>query len=625
MRFHGGNMRKIAVFIGDYGAYELAIVDAVTAEAERLGYKTVIFSNAGSYGQNIFHAFGEKSVIKIPELSDYEGIVVCPDILGVQGMYEELAEQIEETATCPVVCIRDQDERFYNVLFNNRKAMQKMVGHLISAHGLEQICFMGGRPELKDSQERYLGYQDVMNQCGIEVTQRMVFEGDYWRNKGDQAVEWFLGGEKMPQAIVCGNDFMAIAVCQALQKRGIRVPEDIAVTGFDDVDEVKYSVPTISSMYVPNDEMGKMAVRVIDNVNHGLSQPKTVYVDVKESYKESCGCSFVLDKEVQRNLFLDTSDMRKVLNRIVYMDMDFEAAATFEDLMDSAQEYMAGFAYRAMYICLCDEEEKRTEEVAMMENYTKYMTLRAVLTPDGVQIKNQKFLRKEILPKEFLQDGMHLHVSPLHEKNNCLGYVVFKTKEMDDMRYFFRGWLLGIAISMERQKMYAENKLLMEGRLQYEQDELTGIRNRRGMETILQRRYTTLCNEGTGFYILSVDMDGLKMINDKYGHLEGDEALCAIARILDRQKGENGDVARIGGDEYLLCLGTDDEAEVKKVIADIREVVEEENARSNKPYRLSVSIGYAPCKKKTGIMECMRVADRNMYKEKRKKKEARKD
>lgn len=618
-------MKKIAVFIGDYGVHELAVVEAVAKEAEELGIETIAFSNAGCYGQNIFYAYGEKSVIKIPNWSDYDGVIICADTLGIQGMYEELIESIEENAACPIVCLRSEDERFYNVLFDNCAAMKKMVEHFVTVHGFKKICFMTGRSDLKDSGERYLGYLEIMDKYNLDVTERMVFEGNYWRNKGNEAVEWFLGGEEMPEAIVCANDYMALSVCEALQKRGLSVPEDIAVSGFDDIDEVKYSTPTISSMYVPSDEMGRAAFHILLNVEQGLPQNRVVNVEVKESYKESCGCNYTTDKELQRSLFFDTGDMRNVLNSMVYMDMDFEATDTFEELMDVAQAYMSNYQYESLYICLCDEEEKRIEEVAMRENYTEHMSLRAIITPQKVELVDKKFLRSDILPKEFLKGHKHVHISPLHDKDNCLGYVVLISEHIGQLKYVYRGWLLGLAIAMERQKMYEENKLLMEGRLLYETDELTGIGNRRGIQKIIQSRYARLCSGGPGFHVLSADMDGLKMINDKYGHLEGDAALCALANILNECKSDKGHVARTGGDEYMLCLETEDKSEVEKVIEDIREAIDMKNRTWDKPYKLSASIGYALCEESKGVLECMRVADKNMYREKRSKKEARKD
>ncbi|MBP3604832.1 MAG: GGDEF domain-containing protein [Lachnospiraceae bacterium] len=615
-------MKKIALFLGEYGTYQLEVMQTVTKLASKKNMKVHIFNNAGSYGNNIFHALGEKSIIRIPQLSDYVGIIICADTFGIQGMYEELAERINEQATCPIVCLRNGDEQFYNVLINNKSAMERMTNHFIEEHGYKRICFMSGRRDLADSRDRMQGYLDAMRKHGLEVTPSMLFEGNYWRDKGDEAVEWFFDGEEPPRAIVCANDYMAISICDALQKKGYRIPEDVAVSGFDDVEEVWYSVPTISSMYVSNEEIAEVALQIIENVNNGIEQSKNVYLEAKESYKQSCGCNYECDMTLQRSLFLETEDIKRVMYRNIYLNMDFENADTFEELMESARRYIDAFSYEAIYVCLCDEEEKKVEQMAMMENYTQNMVLRAVLTPSKEEILHQKFKRESLLPEEYLDGNKPLYISALHEKNNCLGYIVLKTQDIGAVRFFFQTWVLGMGSALSRLKMYEENKELVIARRLSEKDELTGIGNRREMEKILQSRFTRMRLTGTGFYVVSIDMDDLKKINDGYGHLEGDEALCALAEILDENKGEHGNVARVGGDEYMMCIGTEDKTEVEEVIANIRESIEGINAKWDKPYVLSASIGYAYCKKNMALMDCMRMADQNMYKEKRKKKES---
>ena len=79
-------------------------------------------------------------------------------------------------------------------------------------------------------------------------------------------------------------------------------------------------------------------------------------------------------------------------------------------------------------------------------------------------------------------------------------------------------------------------------------------------------------------------------------------------------------MARIGGDEYILCLGTSDREEIENTIKEIRNKIEGYNGRKEKPYQLSASIGYACCRKGMSLLECMQLSDDRMYKEKRKKK-----
>ena len=122
---------------------------------------------------------------------------------------------------------------------------------------------------------------------------------------------------------------------------------------------------------------------------------------------------------------------------------------------------------------------------------------------------------------------------------------------------------------------------------------------------------------------MSLDMDGLKMINDTYGHIEGDNALKALGEILKKVSDDNISAARTGGDEFMLCISAGDEEIPCHIQADILSLVDAYNQTSRKPYLLSVSIGYAQFTEKGGIIGCMQQADQKMYADKSTKKNTR--
>ena len=81
-------MRKIALFMGEFGEYQIELSSAIIQEAKKAGVAIQIFTNSGSYGSNLFHALGEKTIIRIPNLADYDGIILAPDTFGITGMYD---------------------------------------------------------------------------------------------------------------------------------------------------------------------------------------------------------------------------------------------------------------------------------------------------------------------------------------------------------------------------------------------------------------------------------------------------------------------------------------------------------------------------------------------------------
>ena len=614
-------MKKIALFMGEVTSeYQAEVTKGIVETCAENGTQCIVLANGGAFGGTMLYAYGEKNVINIPYLKDYDGIIIAGDTFGVEGMYEDVVRLLEKEAECPVVCIRQQDDRFYNVLVDNYQAMSDMVEHFITHHGYERICFMTGKLEMYDAQKRLLAYIDTMQKHGLKVTPDMVYEGDYWRTRGAQAVEHFLSGGELPQAIVCANDYMAISVCNALYTKGLRVPEDVCVSGYDDIDEAKFSMPAISSMHVSSYEMGRTAVQIINNVNAGLPQEKNVYIGVKSCYRASCGCNDGSDTLATKELFIMKEAQQRILYHCGFMRIAMDNQDDFEGLVSTANAYIRDFGKMSIYLCFCDETNGFQQSTETRQDYTDRMHLRAVFEGGECRVCDEVFERRDVLPRNYLQKGETVYVFPFHEKHNCIGYVVLKTNDIRSMQSIFSSWIQAMASAVERQRMYRLSKDLQELKENYNRDALTGIGNRREAERAMGEYQNRMSATGQIFCIVSMDMDGLKIINDKYGHLQGDEALCVVAEILKETVADKGSASRIGGDEYLLCLDVDSDEKVREIISTIRQKLAEFNENSGKPWQVDVSAGYAFCRKGSTVMFAMQQADKNMYQEKRTKK-----
>lgn len=620
-------MKKIALFVGEVSAeYQSDVTGGIIEEVRKQGYSLHIFNNFGSYSPNVFHGYGEKSIIQIPDLASYDGVILAGDTFNVEGMYEELTEMLQEHTNCQVVCLRREDPRFPTISAENYAPVCNMVEHFIQVHGFRRICFMSGKREMLDAQLRLKAYRDTMEKYGLPVTEHMVFYGNYWKNMGEEALDWFLEeGKPLPQVIVCANDYMAMSICNALQKKGIQVPEQVCVSGFDDVEEASVSIPALTSIRVNYRDMGRKAVYMLENLWRGREAHEGIdSVEIVSKFRGSCGCAESIDTEAVTKLFHRKEQLQRALYHGSSMHVDLENTDTFRALMNVGRAYISVIRFERIYICMCDEQERQEEKATMMGQYTEHMILRNVMNMKEDIPHEERFLRGELMPEAYHRQGEILYVSTLHERNDCFGYVVLTTDSPDELRYQFQTWIASMSMSLAKLQMYAENQALNEMRQQYGRDELTGIPNRREMERVLQKQYDHLRQSGESFFVVSVDMDGLKYINDHFGHLEGDVALKALAQILAAEQGEAGVAARTGGDEFQICMATQSQGMVESRIAAIRGQINRFNESSGKPYELSASIGYARCDQCVPLLSCLQQADKNMYQEKSGKKHARK-
>lgn len=157
-------------------------------------------------------------------------------------------------------------------------------------------------------------------------------------------------------------------------------------------------------------------------------------------------------------------------------------------------------------------------------------------------------------------------------------------------------------------------------------DQLTGLYNRWGFLENVQSLVTNPMNYGKEIMVLYADMDNLKMINDRYGHDDGDFAIKEIAIILKEAFRNTDVVARFGGDEFVAfaIIGIADYENIMK--QRINEITAAHNAKLGKPYPIEVSVGICEtyCSPSLDITEILDIADRRLYQEKKKKKESRK-
>ncbi len=180
-----------------------------------------------------------------------------------------------------VVLDRVVDNPFIkSVLVNNYDAMSSLVQKIVD-NGYRRFGFIGGPEYTDDNKERYKAFLDVLEKNNISFFRKNYFSGDYREKSGYRAAKIFLLAEELPEVLVCANDNMAIGAIKAMEEEGIKVPYDIAVTGFDDCDLAESS--KLTTVRIPNYERGYLAARcLIENIKGNLNiEPLIISASIK--------------------------------------------------------------------------------------------------------------------------------------------------------------------------------------------------------------------------------------------------------------------------------------------------------------------------------------------------------
>jgi LacI family transcriptional regulator len=233
-----------------------------------------------------FGSRGEEFEQRIRSLSGkVDGLLMAEEAMAI-GDLRDLARRM------PVVVIAGRrDEHELDVFaVDNLTGMTALVTHLIEHHRYRRLCFVTGPKDAPDAAERQIAFEEAVL-AGRDSTIEQIIHGDFSAGSGAAAARVLLDRRSMPEAIVCANDQMAIGVLREFQRAGIRVPDDVALTGFDDVYPSRVVTPSLTTVSQPVRDVGtRAATRLLARIADPALPPRAELLSTSAVIRASCGC-----------------------------------------------------------------------------------------------------------------------------------------------------------------------------------------------------------------------------------------------------------------------------------------------------------------------------------------------
>jgi DNA-binding LacI/PurR family transcriptional regulator len=213
---------------------------------------------------------GERTVLEAlgPHLID--GAVISPEALHAED-FADLDPGV------PLVMIGEHsvDVRIDHVAIDNVLAARTAVGHLVDI-GRRRIAAIGAHPSRGTAALRLAGYREALDQAGLPQSKELVRQAlHYHRQNGAAAMADLLDLPQPPDAVFCFNDLLAVGALRAIAERGLRVPQDIAVVGFDNTEEGAYSRPALTSVAPDKLAIARTAIDLVRRRITGSAEPFT--------------------------------------------------------------------------------------------------------------------------------------------------------------------------------------------------------------------------------------------------------------------------------------------------------------------------------------------------------------
>ncbi|HEY3344906.1 MAG TPA: LacI family DNA-binding transcriptional regulator [Anaerolineaceae bacterium] len=254
--------------------YFSLVIQGVSSACNHLGYSIMLWLAEPQYER--------KTISQILYNGFIDGVIVLAMLLD-----DPLIDRLSESNR-PFITIgrHPTNEKIDYVDVDNRAGAYQVVSYAIRA-GHHRVALIGGPANTISGQERAQGYLDALREYGLPVIPELVTEGDYSDAGGYQAMKRLLPNH--PDAVFAASDAMAFAAIRVIQEAGLRIPEDIAVVGFDDIPPAATSKPPLTTVRQPIQQTGKIvAEMLIDMIEHPSSQPHRVVLPTELVIRSSC-------------------------------------------------------------------------------------------------------------------------------------------------------------------------------------------------------------------------------------------------------------------------------------------------------------------------------------------------
>lgn len=271
--------------------YNNAIHSGLSAVARKQGANLIAFLG-GQFLNSPYDPFTYQRNAAYDLATDncVDGLIVN-SILGNFVSMEELCGFFAGYESLPAVCLGQEIPGVAAILVDNEKGMRDAVAHLIEKHACRNIAFIRGPEGNFEAEVRYRTYAAVLSEHGIPLDPGLVASGNFLHDAGADAMRLLLDERKVCfEAVVAANDDMALGALEALQARGIHVPEQVAIVGFDDIKNAKAITPSLTTVWQPLYGQVKQAADELFALWAGGHAPERVFLPTELVVRQSCGC-----------------------------------------------------------------------------------------------------------------------------------------------------------------------------------------------------------------------------------------------------------------------------------------------------------------------------------------------
>ena len=597
------------------------VIEALSRKIHAIGARLIIYQSTTNMFWQYKPEGGERMIYNLVDYSYVDLMIVFSEIINDNDLIDSIVRRAKANGK-PVFTIGKPWPGCTNFGFHYVDGIEKAIRHVVEKHGKKEFCFVAGPEGEATSEARLAKYRELMTEYGFTGSLNRVYYGGYWSEPAKVAADDILKLDKLPEAIICANDMMAITISDVFRERGIRVPQDVILTGLDATIESRANIPSITTSGCDMDELADTIVAAFQKVQKGeqLEDEYLSHFTLEEG--QSCGCRETMDS-VPLSEYLKYNITKQ--NEKLFVEQSFHAI--YEKILrspgvDQLPAVLDTMKFDSLEI-MVNTDAFRSNINPLAEGYRQgFDTRQRVIYQSGRNISELPVtIRLTELAPDFdrlIRQERPIVLSPLNFFSRALGYLVY-APEVNNQNYHMvmpysnsLSEIIGCYSMVRHLEFNAEQMDRMA-----HHDYLTDLYNRTGFYSRLQQFYNR-CD--TPYYaVTTVDMDGLKLINDHYGHETGDLAIRYISRAVAAVGDDKSICGRFGGDEFVICTALDKKEDADQIRKKITDYINDHQSNTSFPCEVTASIGTCVMEKGFFFDDALRMSDELMYKEKSRK------
>ena len=432
--------------------------------------------------------------------------------------------------------------------------LEEITDHMIDAHHCKRIDMLTGYAQLECSQARIAGYRRSLEKHGLPFEERRVFYGNYWYNGGEEHAMRYISGElSMPDAVVCGNDYMAFGMLDTFGKHNILIPQNLIVIGYEYIPERHMHFPILTTYQRNREALGETAVDMLYRKLNGL--PETEFSPPKGTlqpgYSCPCGMNGVHMLEELENA--RTARTYDLWNQRADFDQNLTECTSLDEFVHVMGEYQ--FLVRFVQdITLCLFEDWYSRKPESVSDVLRCQSVMPWLNT-GVYYTKWNVLSTII---ERQESPAVYYFSPIFFQTKLFGYMVLRSDKPDTYDEVYRCWLKSASNALEFLRMKNDVRYLTQCRnIASESDSMTGMPNKLGLLSAFETmRAGYPENAVFPAVYLRVCENSEEQFSKEYYRFRI-KALLTVSEVIRSFCGKRGLCGRVGEKSFLVIWQPD--------------------------------------------------------------------